>query len=159
MNTPNVTSGSLPKLTPRRSCSVVRTEVHRSTHICTEVHRYVEKAMPQVYEQMQPSATVTSQMADMQNQINHLRELVVHLKSDGFTHMTDMDADIPPSSSFVDQMACMQRQITGLQKCIRQIMSDKKSTQNDDNMDVDHDSKACLQRQRRLLQLLEVVVL
>ncbi|PWA40702.1 phospholipase-like protein [Artemisia annua] len=106
MNTPKVTSGSRPKLTPRRSCSVVRTEVHRSTHIRTEVRRYVEKAMPQVYEQMQPSATVTSQMADMQNQINHLRELVVHLKPDGFTHMTDMDANIPPSSSFVDQMAC-----------------------------------------------------
>ncbi|PWA44200.1 phospholipase-like protein [Artemisia annua] len=141
MNTPKVTSGSRPKLTPRRSCSVVRTKVHRSTHIRTEVRRYVEKAMPQVYEQMPPSATVATQMADMQNQINHLRQLVGHLKPDGVTHMTDMDAVIPPSASFVDQMACMQRQISGLQKCIRHIMSDKKSTQNDDNMDVDHDSK------------------
>lgn len=125
MNTPKVTSGSRPKLTPRRSCSVIRTEIHRSTHIRTEVRRFVDKAIPQVYEQMPPNATVVKQMADMQNQINDLRELVAHLKPDGFTHMKDMDADIPPSASFVDQMACMQRQITGLHECIRHIMSEK----------------------------------
>ena len=125
MDTPKVASGSRAKITPRKSCSVVRTEIHRSTHIRTEVRRYVEKTMPQVYEQMPSSAAVATQMDGMQQQINHLRELVANLKPDGFTHMTDMDADIPPNASLVVQMTQMQRQITGLQNFVHRIIAEK----------------------------------
>ena len=130
MDTPKVASGSRAKITPRKSCSVVRTEIHQSTHIRTEVRRYVEKTMPQVYEQMPSSAAVATQRDGMQQQINHLRELVANLKPDGFTHMTDMDADIPPNASLVVQMTQMQRQITGLQNFVHRIIADGVSQVN-----------------------------
>ena len=97
----------------------------RLHHVKVVLRRYVEKTMPQVYEQMPSSAAVATQMDGMQQQINHLRELVANLKPDGFTHMTDMDADIPPNASLVVQMTQMQRQITGLQNFVHRIIAEK----------------------------------